>query len=141
MFRLRHDNNQERETGDDCPKNLPLEGIVVLEIGRNQEFLWRDGSEGVYRRGSNGRRYCQDREQWRGNDFTRRLADEAFRAAMMEYDSRSEDEVKQIPMVWSGAELDCARIVLLGNCDGAGGRYRSHVAWPERPISAGRFDP
>jgi cyanuric acid amidohydrolase len=36
------------------------------------------------------------------NDFTRILADQAFRAVLMKHGSRSEDEVKQIPMVWSG---------------------------------------
>ena len=36
------------------------------------------------------------------NDFTRILADQAFRAVLMKHGSRSEDEVKLIPMVWSG---------------------------------------
>lgn len=36
------------------------------------------------------------------NDFTRILADNAFRAVLLEYGSRSEDEVRQVPMVWSG---------------------------------------
>jgi cyanuric acid amidohydrolase len=36
------------------------------------------------------------------NDFTRILADQAFRGVLMKHGSRSEDEVKQIPMVWSG---------------------------------------
>jgi ring-opening amidohydrolase-like protein len=36
------------------------------------------------------------------NDFTRILADQAFRKVLMEKGSRSEAEVKEIPMVWSG---------------------------------------
>ena len=36
------------------------------------------------------------------NDFTRILADEAFRGVLMEHGTRSKDQVKQIPMVWSG---------------------------------------
>jgi cyanuric acid amidohydrolase len=36
------------------------------------------------------------------NDFTRILSDRAFRGVLMKLGSRSEDAVKQIPMVWSG---------------------------------------
>ena len=36
------------------------------------------------------------------NDFTRILADQAFRAVLMAHGTRPEDQVKQIPMVWSG---------------------------------------
>jgi cyanuric acid amidohydrolase len=36
------------------------------------------------------------------NDFTRILADQAFRGVLMEHGSRSLDDVEQIPMVWSG---------------------------------------
>ena len=36
------------------------------------------------------------------NDFTRILADEAFRGVLMEHGTRSKDQVKQIPMIWSG---------------------------------------
>ena len=36
------------------------------------------------------------------NDFTRILADQAFRQVLMRHGSRQEAEVKQIPMVWSG---------------------------------------
>ena len=36
------------------------------------------------------------------NDFTRILADQAFRSVLLEHGTRSEDEVGQIPMVWSG---------------------------------------
>jgi barbiturase len=36
------------------------------------------------------------------NDYTRILADQAFRGVLMEKGSRAEDEVKQIPMAWSG---------------------------------------
>src|ERR1700684_3482254 len=36
------------------------------------------------------------------NDFTRILADQAFRRTLMELGHRSEKEVGQIPMVWSG---------------------------------------
>src|SRR5580700_1213692 len=35
------------------------------------------------------------------NDFTRILADQAFRRALMQLGSRSEQAVAQIPMVWS----------------------------------------
>jgi ring-opening amidohydrolase-like protein len=36
------------------------------------------------------------------NDFTRILADEAFRRVLMKHGKRSEADIKQIPMVWSG---------------------------------------
>jgi cyanuric acid amidohydrolase len=36
------------------------------------------------------------------NDFTRILADQAFRGALRERGTRSEAEVAQVPMVWSG---------------------------------------
>ena len=36
------------------------------------------------------------------NDFTRILADQAFRRTLMKHGRRSEQEVGQIPMVWSG---------------------------------------
>ena len=36
------------------------------------------------------------------NDFTRILADQAFRAVLMKHGKRSAEAVKQIPMVWSG---------------------------------------
>ena len=36
------------------------------------------------------------------NDFTRILADQAFRGVLLEHGTRSADEVGQIPMVWSG---------------------------------------
>lgn len=36
------------------------------------------------------------------NDFTRILADQAFRAVLLKHGKRNEDAVKQIPMVWSG---------------------------------------
>jgi barbiturase len=36
------------------------------------------------------------------NDFTRILADQAFRHTLMKYGLRSEQEVARIPMVWSG---------------------------------------
>lgn len=36
------------------------------------------------------------------NDFTRILADQAFRGVLMKHGSRSEAEVRAIPMVWSG---------------------------------------
>ena len=36
------------------------------------------------------------------NDFTRILADQAFRAVLMKHGTRSAEAVKQIPMVWSG---------------------------------------
>src|SRR5271169_2414539 len=36
------------------------------------------------------------------NDFTRILADQAFRAVLKKLGSRSEKEIATIPMVWSG---------------------------------------
>ena len=36
------------------------------------------------------------------NDFTRILADQAFRAVLKKLGSRSEKEIAHIPMVWSG---------------------------------------
>ncbi len=36
------------------------------------------------------------------NDFTRILADQAFRKVLMQHGSRPEEDVTQIPMVWSG---------------------------------------
>jgi ring-opening amidohydrolase-like protein len=36
------------------------------------------------------------------NDFTRILSDQAFRAVLRKHGKRSEAEIKQIPMVWSG---------------------------------------
>src|SRR5271155_4219355 len=36
------------------------------------------------------------------NDFTRILADQAFRAVLRKHGSRSEQEIAKIPMVWSG---------------------------------------
>src|ERR1700745_1684074 len=36
------------------------------------------------------------------NDFTRILADQAFRAVLKKHGSRSDAEIAKIPMVWSG---------------------------------------
>ncbi|MDH3738422.1 MAG: ring-opening amidohydrolase, partial [Alphaproteobacteria bacterium] len=36
------------------------------------------------------------------NDFTRILADQAFRAMLMKHGTRPEEEVKKTPLVWSG---------------------------------------
>src|ERR671931_1245025 len=36
------------------------------------------------------------------NDFTRILADQAFRRVLLKYGKRSEAEIAAIPMVWSG---------------------------------------
>ena len=36
------------------------------------------------------------------NDFTRMLSDDAFRKVLRRHGKRSESEIKQIPMVWSG---------------------------------------
>jgi cyanuric acid amidohydrolase len=36
------------------------------------------------------------------NDFTRILSDQAFRSVLKKHGTRSEAEIKQIPMVWSG---------------------------------------
>jgi len=36
------------------------------------------------------------------NDFTRILSDQAFRSVLLKHGTRTADEIKQIPMVWSG---------------------------------------
>src|SRR6266568_661584 len=36
------------------------------------------------------------------NDFTRILADQAFRRALQKHGTRSAEQIAQIPMVWSG---------------------------------------
>src|SRR4029079_3291658 len=36
------------------------------------------------------------------NDFTRILSDQAFRAVLKKHSTRSEAEIKQVPMLWSG---------------------------------------
>src|SRR5919198_5410313 len=36
------------------------------------------------------------------NDFTRILADQAFRRVLSEHGSRSEAQIAHVPMVWSG---------------------------------------
>lgn len=36
------------------------------------------------------------------NDFTRILSDQAYRAVLMKHGTRSEAEIKEVPMVWSG---------------------------------------
>ena len=36
------------------------------------------------------------------NDFTRILADEAFRRVLLKHGKRTEPDIKQVPMVWSG---------------------------------------
>src|SRR3712207_2582405 len=36
------------------------------------------------------------------NDFTRILSDQAFRKVLREMGTRSEEQIKQVPMVWSG---------------------------------------
>ena len=36
------------------------------------------------------------------NDFTRILSDQAYRAVLLKHGSRSDAEIKEIPMVWSG---------------------------------------
>ena len=55
------------------------------------------------------------------NDFTRILSDRAFRGVLMKLGTRSEDAVKQIPMVWSGG------------CDG--------IITPHATVFARRFVP
>ena len=36
------------------------------------------------------------------NDFTRILADEAFRRVLLQHGARAEDQIRKLPMVWSG---------------------------------------
>lgn len=57
------------------------------------------------------------------NDFTRILADQAFRGVLLEHGSRSRDEVEQVPMVWSGGTdgvLTPHATIFARTADGAG---------------------
>jgi len=53
------------------------------------------------------------------NDFTRILADQAFRKVLVEKGSRPEADVKQIPMVWSGGVdgVICPNAVVFARAD------------------------
>ena len=70
------------------------------------------------------------------NDFTRILADQAFRGVLLDRGTRSEDEVAQIPMVWSGGTDGVltphatvfARVPGDGGDGGAGSRLSVGVA-------------
>ena len=62
------------------------------------------------------------------NDFTRILADQAFRGVLAERGTRSMDEIRAIPMVWSGG------------CDGVITPHATVFArteGPEEPVGAG----
>jgi ring-opening amidohydrolase-like protein len=66
------------------------------------------------------------------NDFTRILADQAFRRALMKHGRRSEQEVGLIPMVWSGG---CDGIItphatIFARTDAAGPASKSRLASP-----------
>jgi cyanuric acid amidohydrolase len=57
------------------------------------------------------------------NDYTRILADQAFRGVLIERGSRPEDEINQIPMAWSGGTdgVICPNAVILSRNDGPAG--------------------
>src|ERR1700756_1926374 len=64
------------------------------------------------------------------NDFTRILADQAFRRTLMQHGRRSEEEVGQIPMGWSGG---CDGIItphatIFARTDATGPVSRSRLA-------------
>ena len=48
------------------------------------------------------------------NDFTRILADQAFRRVLLKHGKRDEKAVNQIPMVWSGG---CDGVITSAECD------------------------
>lgn len=62
------------------------------------------------------------------NDFTRILSDQAFRSVLLNLGSRSEADVRQIPMVWSGGcdgvITPHATIFARTNAKGSGGKLR-----------------
>ena len=57
------------------------------------------------------------------NDYTRILADQAFRGVLEERGTRTAEEIKEIPMAWSGGTdgIICPNAVILSNNDGAAG--------------------
>ncbi len=65
------------------------------------------------------------------NDFTRILSDQAYRAVLLKHGTRSEADIKEIPMVWSGG---CDGVItphatvfarnVAGGASGAGGQSR-----------------
>ena len=62
------------------------------------------------------------------NDFTRILADQAFRGVLVERGSRSPEQIKEIPMVWSGG------------CDGVITPHATvfaRTSGPEEPVGSG----
>ncbi len=56
------------------------------------------------------------------NDFTRILADQAFRKVLMEKGTRSQEEVDEIPMVWSGGTdgILCPHATIFANVEDTG---------------------
>ena len=75
---------------------------VVLESVSDASGLAALIDEGVF--GADGVVAVVGKTEGNGgvNDFTRILADQAFRQVLMEKGTRPYDEVKEIPMVWSG---------------------------------------
>jgi barbiturase len=64
------------------------------------------------------------------NDFTRILADQAFRRALLRHGRRSEQQIAQIPMVWSGG---CDGVItphatVFARTDAAGPASKSRLA-------------
>ena len=53
------------------------------------------------------------------NDYTRILADQAFRGVLVERARRSLDEIKEIPMAWSGGTdgIICPNAVILSRVE------------------------
>ena len=69
------------------------------------------------------------------NDYTRILADQAFRGVLERHGTRSADEIAQVPMAWSGGTdgVICPNAVILTEVDlpagplrreAVGGRHR-----------------
>lgn len=59
------------------------------------------------------------------NDYTRILADQAFRGVLEEKGTRSTEEIEQIPMAWSGGTdgVICPNAVILSKNDGPPGPH------------------
>lgn len=57
------------------------------------------------------------------NDYTRILADQAFRGVLEERGTRTAEEIKEIPMAWSGGTdgIICPNAVILSRHDGPAG--------------------
>ena len=79
------------------------------------------------------RRGRQDRRR-RVNDFTRILADQAFRRVLLKLGTRGEADIGQIPMVWSAA----ATALHHAPCDGFARNAKTRVLPPGSPSATRR---